>query len=385
MQKNAVNKTGFTLIELLIVVLIIGILSATGLPMYRKAVEKSKVADALNTMQAVAKSEHGWYLTNNNYTKDFANLDIVLIDVDGERAEGESYDTVNYTFTLQDNAIKAERTNNEYTLYKMYEDPNIYCLPQDHYICEQFDWGINKNLCDNIGSFWADKTTTCYNTEEERCTGVNMPWAEGRFGNKNYHFCGYYNTDEVEINGFGVCSAAGDGGHCLNSTFTGAGVSCSSLKDNNGNLIYNSNGACQYSEFNDGAICDAQGSYACDYSEFNNHSTCYSIKDYVCNNSTFTAGSKCIVDINNPILYGACKGSVFTTNSECISAENSNGYGGCEGNTFTTGSKCIANAKWSCRRNTFEPGSCCEGKYCPGGTPKCECPKNADGSYPTSC
>ena len=114
-------------------------------------------------------------------------------------------------------------------------------------------------------------------------------------------------------------------------------------------------------------------------------STCYSIKDYACNNSTFTAGSKCIVDINNPILYAACNGSVFTTKSECISATNSNGFGGCEGNTFTTGSKCFANAKYSCRRGTFEPGSCCKGQYCPSGTPRCECGLGEDGKYPTSC
>ena len=104
---------GFTLIELLVLVLIIGILSAVALPAYRKAVEKSRVADALTTMQAVAKSEHSWYLAKGRYTDDFANLDIDLIDVDGERAEGESYDTVNYTFTLQDTAIKAERNNGE--------------------------------------------------------------------------------------------------------------------------------------------------------------------------------------------------------------------------------------------------------------------------------
>ena len=60
-KQKAVNKSGFTLMELLIVVVIIGLLSAIALPMYKKAVERSRASDALTTMQAVAKSEHDWY------------------------------------------------------------------------------------------------------------------------------------------------------------------------------------------------------------------------------------------------------------------------------------------------------------------------------------
>ena len=49
-------KKGFTLVELLTVVLIVAILSGVALPQYRKAVEKSKVAEAQNMLRVLYDS-----------------------------------------------------------------------------------------------------------------------------------------------------------------------------------------------------------------------------------------------------------------------------------------------------------------------------------------
>lgn len=67
---------GFTLIELLVVVLIIGILTAAAMPAYQKAVERSRMVEAVNLLDAIAQAQERRYMNINKYALDFRGLGV---------------------------------------------------------------------------------------------------------------------------------------------------------------------------------------------------------------------------------------------------------------------------------------------------------------------
>ena len=73
---NLSRLGGFTLIELLVVVLIIGILAAMALPQYFKAVERSRMTDAITIMDSVAKAQRRKLMQTNRYADRFEGLDV---------------------------------------------------------------------------------------------------------------------------------------------------------------------------------------------------------------------------------------------------------------------------------------------------------------------
>ena len=74
MIKN--NNKGFTLIELLVVVLIIGILAAMAMPQYFKAMERSRMTEAVTLLANTAQAQQRKYMQVNAFAKNFSSLDV---------------------------------------------------------------------------------------------------------------------------------------------------------------------------------------------------------------------------------------------------------------------------------------------------------------------
>ena len=154
-------KKGFTLIELLVVVLIIGVLAAVALPQYKRAVEKSKYAEAEAILQSIYQAQQRNSLIKNGYVEDFGALDIDLPDISGKKGSGNLLVTKYFEISLKDvneagTYVKAMRkVGPEVYLYGMYKNLNngqIFCEDlntNDAITCEILGLNAEAYTCDD--------------------------------------------------------------------------------------------------------------------------------------------------------------------------------------------------------------------------------------------
>ena len=70
------TRKGFTLVELAVVIVIIGVLAAFGVPRFLKSVERSKAAEAFQYLSAVRAAQERYLAKEGIYADDATKLDI---------------------------------------------------------------------------------------------------------------------------------------------------------------------------------------------------------------------------------------------------------------------------------------------------------------------
>ena len=142
------SNKGFTLIELLVVVLIIGILAAMAMPQYFKAVERSRMTEAVTLLGNLAQAQQRKWLQINRYAGSFAALDVAPSGVTGasfytkgnattgangngfridlDTANSATYNAASGTATRVNNAATSS-LQYSYTLTRFYAGTNTTC------------------------------------------------------------------------------------------------------------------------------------------------------------------------------------------------------------------------------------------------------------------
>jgi len=67
MSKKFSPHPAFTLLELVIVVIIIAVLAALGIPQFQKVIWRSRYAEVFNTAGAIARAKETYYAEHGNY------------------------------------------------------------------------------------------------------------------------------------------------------------------------------------------------------------------------------------------------------------------------------------------------------------------------------
>ena len=75
-QIVAKPRRGFTLVELAVVVVIIGVLAAFGVPRFLQSVERSKAAESFAYLSAVRTAQERYHAREGTYASDLTTLDI---------------------------------------------------------------------------------------------------------------------------------------------------------------------------------------------------------------------------------------------------------------------------------------------------------------------
>ncbi len=153
------NNNGFTLIELLVVVLIIGILAAVALPQYQKAVEKSRMTEAVSIVRALANANKLFYMTNGRWVE-HNELDLLDVEIPGSvftYGGGDRIQTKYFLYspngTTETMIAMAQRVpfNSVYTIFVSRAEPDRIQCKKIYSATSQIT-SIQEKLCQELNT-----------------------------------------------------------------------------------------------------------------------------------------------------------------------------------------------------------------------------------------